>query len=260
MKILIIGDIYGKAGREALAEFLPQLKERFKPDWVIANGENTTAGNGLSARHAKFLKDCGVDIITTGNHLFARLDWPQVVERDSSILRPHNLGAENAPGTGKRKFEKNGDPKSSIYVFNIAGRVFMEKARCPFKTVEELLDNIESGVPVIVDFHAEATSEKLALFWHFDGRVSAIVGTHTHVQTSDERILPGKTAVISDLGMTGSRDGVLGVDRNTIIGRFINGYSEKFLCSGGPKKIEGVLLTLADDGKAEAIERFRIQQ
>ncbi|MFZ5951358.1 MAG: TIGR00282 family metallophosphoesterase [Candidatus Rifleibacteriota bacterium] len=257
MKILIIGDIYGKTGRDALAEFMPALQKKYQPDWIIANGENVTAGNGLSARHAKFLKEQGIDVITTGNHLFSRLDWPELLTKEEAVLRPHNIGPTDASGSGCRVFKKaNG---MSLGVINLAGRVFMEKARCPFRSADLLLSSIGEGFPVIIDFHAEATSEKQALFWHLDGRVSAIVGTHTHVQTSDERILPGGTAVISDLGMTGSRDGVLGVDRETIIGRFLNGYSDKFLCSAGARKIEGVCITLGLDWRAENMERFRLE-
>lgn len=255
----MIGDIYGKTGRDALAMFLPELKKEFEPDWVIANGENVTAGNGLSLRHAKFLKQTGVDVITTGNHLFARVDWPELLQKDDCVLRPQNLGAPDAVGTGMKVFAK-ADGSAKICVINLAGRVFMDKARCPFSAADELLQKVPLQTPVILDFHAEATSEKLAMFWYLDGRVSAVVGTHTHVQTSDERVLPKQTAVISDLGMTGSRDGILGVDRDTIIGRFINGFSDKFLCSAGAMKIEGVLIEIDPAGKALRIERIRREQ
>ncbi|GAB4272138.1 MAG: TIGR00282 family metallophosphoesterase [Candidatus Rifleibacteriota bacterium] len=258
MNILMIGDIYGKTGREALKKFLPGLRAKYKPDWIIANGENVTAGNGISLKHAKKIEEAGVDIITTGNHLFARLDWKTLLEKNPSVLRPENLGGPNAPGSGMRVFEKNGTPDLKLVVINIAGRVFMERARCPFETVETLLKKAPSGIPIVVDFHAEATSEKLAMSWFLAGKVAAVVGTHTHVQTSDERILTAGTAVITDLGMTGSRDGILGVDRATIIGRFVKGYSEKFLCGGEPHKIEGVFVK-TDGCVASKIERFRIE-
>lgn len=257
MRILMIGDIYGKTGRDALSELLPGLRAELAPDWVIANGENVTAGNGLSLRHAKFLHETGVDIITTGNHLFARLDWPEMLGRCETVLRPHNLGGSNAAGSGFRKFKHPRLAGVELVVINIAGRVFMEKAHCPFKTCDFLLGQVAAGTPVFIDFHAEATSEKQALFWYLDGRVSAIVGTHTHVQTSDERILPGGTAVITDVGMTGSRDGIIGVERETIIGRFINGFSDKFVCSGGVKKIEAVCIEIDAAGRAVSIERIR---
>lgn len=257
MKIVMIGDIYGKTGRDTLTRLLPGLIERFQPDWVIANGENTTAGNGLSAKHAQSIKNCGVDIITTGNHIFARLDWPEVLEKNQFILRPHNLVASSAPGSGCRIFNKGSLPP--VAIMNIAGRVFMEQAECPFKTFDELYATLPEKTVVIVDFHAEATSEKLAFFWYVNGRASIAAGTHTHVQTSDERILPGGgTAVITDLGMTGSRDGIIGVDRETITGRFIRGYSEKFVCAPSPGKLEGFFVELGEGGRAVAIERFRI--
>jgi len=255
MKILFIGDIYGKTGRDTLKRQLPLLRQRYAPDWVIANGENVTAGNGLSAKHARFLKDCGVDIVTTGNHIFARIDWPDVLQKHDYVLRPHNMVAESAAGSGCRVFNHNG---KSLAVINLAGRVFMEAALCPFSVFDRLVASLPAGVPVFVDFHAEATSEKLAFFWHANGRVAAVAATHTHVQTSDERILPGgKTAVITDAGMTGALDGIIGVDRATVIGRFITGYSEKFLCAPGPGKIEGIVVETGSEGFATSIERFR---
>jgi metallophosphoesterase (TIGR00282 family) len=256
MKILFIGDICGKTGREALTQFLPELKAFYRPDWVIANGENVTGGSGISARHARFIKEAGVDIITTGNHIFARQDWPKVLENASDILKPHNLAGKNSPGCGYRIFKKK-EEHLELAVVNLAGRVFMERGRCPFKTAEEILAALPNEVPVVVDFHAEATSEKLAMGWHLAGKVAAVVGTHTHVQTSDERILPGGTAVITDLGMTGARDGILGVNKDIIVGRFINGFSDKFLCGLGAKKIEGTFIEIDSRNKAQKIERFR---
>lgn len=256
MKILFIGDIYGKTGRDTLKCLLPLLRQRYAPDWVIANGENVTAGNGLSVKHAKFLKDCGVDIITSGNHIFARLDWPELLQKHDYVLRPHNMVDDSAAGSGCRVYR---EPGKTLAVINLAGRIFMDAALCPFATFDRLIQTIPAGVPVVIDFHAEATSEKLAFFWHVNGRVAAAVATHTHVQTSDERILPGdKTAVITDLGMTGAVNGVIGVERETVVGRFIQGFSEKFLCAPGPGKIEGIVVDIGIDGFATAIERFRM--
>lgn len=257
MKIILIGDIYGKTGRDALGRLLPELVKRFGPHWIIANGENTTAGNGLSAKHALLIKKCGVDIITTGNHIFARLDWPEVLQKHDFILRPQNLGVKDAPGSGCRIFSKDGLP--DLAVMNIAGRVFMEEAECPFATFDRLYASLPKGVRVVVDFHAEATSEKLAFFWYVNGRASVVVGTHTHVQTSDERVLPGgKTVALTDLGMSGACDGIIGVDRDTITGRFTKGYSDKFLCAPGPGKLEGFFAHIDDDGQIAAYERFRL--
>ncbi len=242
----MLGDIYGKTGREAITSILPKLKEKYSPDWIIANGENTTAGNGLSAKHAKSLKDEGIDILTSGNHIFSRLDWPEVLSKHDYILRPHNMAPDEDAGTGCHVFTKKG--AGSIAVINLAGRVFMETCRCPFETFDRLYNTLPADIPVIVDFHGEATSEKLAFFWHVNGRASIAYGTHTHVQTSDNRILPnGGTGILTDLGMTGAVDGIIGVDRNTVVGRFMTGYSEKFLCAQGRGKIEGLYAEL--DGK-----------
>ena len=239
MKILMLGDIYGKTGRDAIISLLPKLKEQYTPDWIIANGENATAGNGLSAKHAKLLKEAGIDILTTGNHIFSRLDWPEVLSSHDYILRPHNLVQENDAGTGCRVFTKK--DKGSIAVINLAGRVFMETCSCPFETFDRLYKTIPEDIPLIVDFHGEATSEKLSFFWYVNGRASIAYGTHTHVQTSDNRILPnGGTGALTDLGMIGAVDGVIGVDKNTVIGRFKTGFSEKFLCASAPGKIEGL--------------------
>ncbi|PKL49887.1 MAG: TIGR00282 family metallophosphoesterase [Candidatus Riflebacteria bacterium HGW-Riflebacteria-2] len=256
MKILFIGDIYGKTGRDTLKRQLPLLRQRYLPDWVIANGENVTAGNGLSERHARFLKDCGVDIVTTGNHIFSRIDWLELLQKHPYVLRPHNMVAETSVGTGCRVFHGQ---NSSLCVINLAGRVFMEASTCPFASFDRLIREVPAGVPVVVDFHAEATSEKQAFFWYLNGRVAAVVSTHTHVQTSDERILPGgKTAVITDIGMTGALNGIIGVDRDTVVGRFLTGYSEKFLCATGTGKIEGVVVEVGGEGFASGIERFRV--
>ena len=242
----MLGDIYGKTGREAITRILPELKKIYNPDWIIANGENTTAGNGLSAKHAKLIKEAGIDVITTGNHIFARTDWPEVLSKQDYILRPHNMLLDSDVGTGCRVFSKN--DKNSICVINLAGRVFMDNCSCPFETFDKLYKQIPQDIPLIVDFHGEATSEKLAFFWYVNGRASIAYGTHTHVQTSDNRILPnGGTGVLTDLGMTGAIDGIIGVDRHTVIGRFKTGYSEKFLCAQGPGKIEGLYAEL--DGK-----------
>ena len=258
MKILMLGDIYGKTGREAIISLLPKLKEIYNPDWIIANGENTTAGNGLSAKHAKSLKEAGIDIITTGNHIFSRADWPDVLSSHDYILRPHNMANENDAGTGCRVFTKK--DKGSIAVINLAGRVFMDNCSCPFETFDKLYNTISQDIPLIVDFHGEATSEKLAFFWYVNSRASIAYGTHTHVQTSDLRILPnGGTGVLTDLGMTGAINGIIGVDKNTVVGRFLTGYSEKFLCAKGPGKVEGLFAEL--EGKfPKKLELIRIEE
>ena len=255
MRILFVGDVYGKIGREMLCRSLPLLVEKNKPDWVIVNGENATSGNGLSDKHARYIKNCGAQIITSGNHIFARQDWQQLLAKDEDILRPHNLVSESSPGSGIKIFSAAGRP--DLAVFNIAGRVFMSGGTCPFRCFDKLYGKISPDVPLFVDFHAEATSEKIAFFWHVDGRASAVAGTHTHVQTSDARVLPGGTAVITDAGMTGPLNGVIGVERDTILSRFTRGYSDRFQCAGDPAKIEGVIVDIGADKKAQAIEAFR---
>ncbi len=256
MKIILIGDIYGKTGRDVLQRLLPEIKKRFEPDWVIANGENVTAGNGISEKHAGFIKACGVDIVTTGNHVFSRLDWPKLLSESDFVLRPENITAKKV-GYGLRVFKKAG--VGDLAVMNLAGRVFMEAADCPFAAFDKLYREVPTGIPLVVDFHAEATSEKLAFFWHVNGRATVVFGTHTHVQTSDERLLPnGGTAVITDIGMTGAVDGVIGVDRHTVVGRFISGFSDKFLCAPGPGKIEGLFVETGADGRPIRLERLRV--
>lgn len=256
--ILCIGDIYGKTGREAIKKFLPVLKEKYSPTWIIANGENISAGNGLSLKHLKFLREEGIDIITSGNHIFSRLDWHEVL-KEKDVLRPHNLGTPNTEGCGCKIFSKEGT--EDIAVINLAGRVFMEPCLCPFETFDKLYETIPHNIPLVVDFHGEATSEKLAFFRYVKNRATIVYGTHTHVQTSDEMIFSeGKTACITDLGMTGAKDGIIGVDADTVVSRFVTGYSEKFLCAIGKAKLEGIAVKINENGMPLSIERIRLSE
>ncbi|HOY68738.1 MAG TPA: TIGR00282 family metallophosphoesterase [Candidatus Ozemobacteraceae bacterium] len=256
MNLLILGDICGSPGRLAVETLLPGLRRDLCADWVIANGENATGGAGLSVRHARRLFEAGVDLLTSGNHLFDRPDWPELLSKEGGrVLRPHNLAGASAPGGG-RALLGEGSP-NALGIVNLAGRVFMEPGECPFRTAERLLETFPPGLPILVDIHAEATSEKIALAWSLAGRVAAVVGTHTHVQTADERILPGGTAFITDLGMTGPRDGVLGVDRDIVISRFRRGFSEKFRPASGDTVLEGVLIGIGQEGRAVSIRRVR---
>ncbi len=256
MKILCIGDIYGKTGRFALQKYLPILKEKHEPHWIIANGENITAGNGVSQKHYNLMLNCGVDVVTTGNHMFARHDWRDVA-KNSQILKPHNILEKNDEGTGWKVFSKKS--VKDIAVINLAGRVFMDPANCPFQCFDEIYENLPQDIPIIVDFHGEATSEKLAFFWHVNNRVAVAYGTHTHVQTSDNIVLPGgKTACITDLGMTGAAEGVIGVDKDVVVSRFKLGYSDKFLCAKGKAKLEGILVELDEENAPISIERIRV--
>lgn len=258
MKVLAIGDIYGKTGRKLIEKSLASLRKDLNPDWVIANGENATGGTGLSAKHRDDLFRSGVDVITSGNHIFARHDWPDVVSTSGRALRPHNIGGDTFSGSGLIILDEKGKPP--LAVMNLAGRIFMEHADSPFLWAEKLITRVPPSIPIILDFHAEATSEKVAMAWHLDGKVAAVVGTHTHIQTADERILPGGTGAISDLGMTGPRDGILGVDKKTVLDLFQQGFSERFSCAAGPGVIEGVCLDIGEDGKTRAIRRFQINE
>lgn len=256
-RIVVLGDVFGDTGRKTLAKSMPEIIEKYQPDWIIANGENISGGNGISKKHANFLLQIGVDVITTGNHLFARNDWQEVTASVKNILRPHNMLPDNFPSKGIKRFSKEG--KQDIQVMNLCGRVFMEPCFCPFQTFDRLFAELDSSVPLIVDFHAEATSEKQAFGWHAAGRASAVYGTHTHVQTSDARIITSNgrnTAFITDIGMTGSRDGIIGVDRDTIIDRFLSGYSDRFTAGDLPGKAEGAFF-LIDGSGAVQIESFR---
>ncbi len=258
MNVLMIGDIYGSAGRRLVAALVPRLRVEHRVDWVIANGENATGGVGLSPRHRDQILAAGVDLLTGGNHIFARPDWAAAVTGPARLLRPQNIGGEALPGRGW--FILTAPDRPSLGVINLAGRVFMEPADCPFQWADTLLSRLPADLPVVVDFHAEATSEKIALAWHLDGRAAFVAGTHTHVQTADERILPGGTGAITDLGMTGPRDGILGVERGIVLSRFRNGFSDRFQPAPGPAVLEGVLIEVAGPGCTRSVRRLRYQE
>ncbi|MBF0499849.1 MAG: YmdB family metallophosphoesterase [Candidatus Riflebacteria bacterium] len=261
MRILMLGDIYGNVGRRLVKMRLSGLRREIAADWVIANGENATGGAGLSPKHRDELMKAGVDAVTGGNHIFARPDWHELVASSrcaERTLRPHNLGGDVLPGRGWVILERPG--VSPIAVINLAGRIFMEPGECPFRWADELHKRVPKGIPILVDFHAEATSEKIAMAIYLDGRVALVAGTHTHVQTSDERILPGGTAAITDLGMTGPSGGIIGVEAGTILDRFVKGYSDRFTCADGPGVIEGIFLDIDEHGVGKSIERIRVRE
>ena len=251
MKAIFIGDVVGKLGCEALAAVLPEIKREYGADITIVNGENSADGNGIDARSAQSIFDAGADVITTGNHAFRKHSVFEEYERLDTLLRPANLG-EYLPGKGVCEVDLGA---YSAAIVNLIGTTFMEPADNPFKCAEELLKTINSKV-IIVDFHAEATSEKRAMGLFLAGKVSAVLGTHTHVQTADEEIIDG-TAYITDAGMTGPHDSVLGVDKNIIIEKFLTYRQKKHVCAGGSADICGVALETDKDGKALKIERFR---
>lgn len=255
-KVLFIGDIVGRPGRESCRRWLPGLIEQLKPDLVIGNGENAASGKGISRDVADELLAIGIDILTMGNHVWDNREILTFIDNEHRIVRPANY-PEPCPGVGVRVFTANNGYR--IGVISLAGRVFMPPVDCPFKAVDILIDQLQGKCEnIFIDFHAEATSEKIAFGYYVDGRVSAIVGTHTHVQTADARVLPGGTGYISDVGMTGPLDGVIGVVREQVIEKFITGRPARFeVMRKGRTQINAVILELNEKtGLCESIERI----
>lgn len=257
MNILFIGDIFGSPGREMVLEYLPKLKEKYKPQVTIANGENAAAGKGITKKIYKQLLGAGVQVITMGNHTWNKKEIFDFIPEADYLIRPANF-PENNPGKGIIFLSINND---EIAIINLQGRVFLETHDNPFVIGNQLIEEARKRTnKIIVDFHAEATSEKQAFAWYVDGKASAVIGTHTHVQTADQRILPNGTAYISDVGMTGPYDGIIGVQRDTIINRFLNNLPARFeVEKSGKKQLNGCFIRLNDNtGKAEHIERIMI--
>ncbi len=252
MKILFFGDVCGKPGRQGLAAALPRLRDGFAPDLVIANGENSAGGVGITERTANDLFGAGVDVITTGNHVYRHREVYEFLDRCDRIIRPSNYPAGN-PGRGHVIVEAGGQ---RVAVINLSGVVMLRVARSPFVEADSLLDRLEGeSDSAIVDFHAEITSEKVAMGWHLDGRVAAVLGTHTHVPTADARVLPGGTAHISDVGMTGSREGVLGARRDQVLESFRTQMPVRFDGAEGDVWVNAVVVEVGDDGLARSIEQ-----
>ena len=250
MRVLMIGDIVGKPGRHAVAALVPGLRSELRLDIVVANGENAAAGKGLTSGTAKEIFAGGVDVITSGNHIWAQREVITLLDSEAPVLRPANY-PEGAPGRGIVRF-------GGLTVINLMGRTFMYEIDDPFRAADRLLEGVEPGSPVLVDMHAEATSEKIAMAWHLDGRVSAVVGTHTHVPTADARILPKGTALVTDVGMCGPRDSIIGVEPAPVIRKFLTGMPERFPVAEKSKAVtlNAVLVEIDEStGKARAIER-----
>ena len=254
MRILFVGDIVGRPGRLALRERLGRLIDTNSIDLVVANGENAAAGLGLTVDVADELFSLGIDVMTTGNHIWDKKDILDLLDSDDRLLRPDNYPGD-APGSGAGIYRTAGG--IAVGVINLEGRVFMKNLDCPFQAADRLVEQIRQTTPIIlVDFHAEATSEKAALGWHLEGRVSAVVGTHTHVQTADERVLPQGTAYISDVGMTGSRDGVIGMRREQVVEKFLSQRPTRFEISKKDPAINAVIIEIDEDtGRALQIDR-----
>jgi metallophosphoesterase (TIGR00282 family) len=257
LKVLFLGDVFGKPGREILKKKLPSLVEENNVDFIIANGENAAGGIGITPDICETLLYMGVDIITSGNHIYKKREIYDYIERQPRLLKPANY-PPSTPGSG---YHIMSDKKNNkIAVINICGRVFIDYFDCPFRTIDKILSNVRKETPVIiVDFHAEVTSEKVAMGWYLDGRVSAVVGTHTHVQTADERILPGGTAYITDVGMVGPRNSVIGVKKENIIKKFLTMMPQKFTVSEDDYLVNGVVININEkNGRAESINRLNI--
>lgn len=260
IRVLIVGDIIGSPGRKALRRLLPGLRQEFDIDLVIVNAENSSGGRGVGMRTARELRDAGADVLTTGNHVWAQPDIEQaLVDDDLRLLRPLNFPTDS-PGKGARTIRVKGH---DITIVSLLGRVFMAPLDDPFRTMDTFLlllappDSATQRPLVIVDFHAEATSEKLALGWYLAGRVAAVVGTHTHVPTADERVLPGGTAYVTDLGMVGPRDSIIGSAIEPTIRRFLTQRPGRLPVADGPVGFNSVLIELdADHGTSRAIQRI----
>lgn len=257
MKLLFVGDIVGRPGRYALTHALGRLVDRHCVDLVIANGENAAAGFGLTAEVAREIFDAGVDVITSGNHIWDKKEIFAFFDREPRLLRPANY-PPGLPGKGGGIFKTAGGV--AIGVINLEGRAFMNNLDCPFRAADALIDELSAQTKIIfVDFHAETTSEKISLGYYLDGRISAIVGTHTHVQTADERILPGGSAYLTDVGMTGSRDSVIGIRKEEAIERFLTQLPIRFEVAKKDPWLCAVLVTIDEEsGKAQAIERVQV--
>ncbi len=245
----MIGDVIGRPGRQAVQNLLPGLRSELGLGMVIANGENAAGGKGLTPQTAEEILNCGVEVLTSGNHIWARKEIIPYLDGELPILRPLNY-SPYAPGRGYLI-------KKGMLILNLVGRIFMGQADCPFRAVDRLLEEIENKPPIIiVDFHAEATSEKNAMGHYLDGRVSALVGTHTHVGTIDARVLPQGTAFITDIGMVGPIDSVIGDDSEAVVHSFLTQLPHRLIVGRGRTLFNSVLIEIAPSGKAISIDRI----
>ncbi len=256
MRILFLGDIVGRPGRDAVLAGLFRLRRELGIDMVIANGENASGGLGITIKAASQLLAGGVDVLTSGNHVFKHREIQAYLETTDRLLRPANYPA-GAPGAGLGIYRFEDRPP--VAVMNLLGRTYMDDLDCPFRAADEILGRIPGDVAVrLLDFHAEATSEKKAMAYHLDGRITALCGTHTHVRTSDAQILPHGTAYITDLGMSGCVHSAIGMDPQAVIRRFVTGMPQRFVLAKGPVELQGALLDVdAGTGKAVQIQGWR---
>jgi metallophosphoesterase (TIGR00282 family) len=253
MKVLFIGDVVGGPGRRGLKAAMPGLRERHGPDLVIVNGENSAGGIGITEKTAAELFDAGADVITTGNHVYRHKEVYEYLDHSDRVVRPANYPHAN-PGRGHTVVEVNG---RRIGVINLSGAVGLQVARSPFHEVDSILERLEADA-IVVDFHAEVTSEKVAMGWHLDGRVAAVFGTHTHVPTADARVLPRGTAYICDVGMTGSRTSVLGVKPEQALASLITQMPVRFETAEEDVWVMGAVVDVRGDGLADSIEQVLV--
>jgi 2',3'-cyclic-nucleotide 2'-phosphodiesterase len=255
VRVLFIGDVVGKPGREGLAATMPALRDEHLPDLVVVNGENVAGGVGVTEQTAADLFDAGADAITLGNHTYRHRDAYDFIAREPRVVRPANFPAAN-PGRGHMIVEA---ARMRVAVVSLSGALHLTVERSPFPAVDELLAELDGRADaVLVDFHAEVTSEKVAMGWHLDGRVAAVLGTHTHVPTADARVLPGGTAFVTDVGMTGSRAGVLGVRREQAVESFRTQMPIRFDTAEEDVWVMGAAIEIRDDGLASSVQQIMV--
>ncbi|MEQ8199842.1 MAG: TIGR00282 family metallophosphoesterase [Syntrophomonadaceae bacterium] len=257
MNILVIGDIVGRPGRTIIKALLPRLQQEKNIDFTIANAENAAGGRGLTREVKDELLGAGIDVLTMGNHVWDNKNIFTFIDDEPRLIRPANYPGP-CPGQGYHIYRAGFNKK--VVVINVSGRMFLPPLDCPFQAVRGILEDLGDAPDyIIVDVHAEATSEKLAMGYYLDGQVTAVLGTHTHIQTSDERIMPNGTAYITDLGMSGPIYSVLGMEIGPILDKFLNGRPTRFEVAGGPAQMQGVVIELDENsGRAINIERFSL--
>jgi 2',3'-cyclic-nucleotide 2'-phosphodiesterase len=258
VKVLFIGDIVGNTGRSALKQVLPSLRSKYNPHLIIVNGENAAAGRGITGPIAREFFELGVHGITMGNHTWDNKDIFEWIDDEPRLVRPANY-PPGTPGQGSTVIRANG---KTLGLVNLQGRTFLPPIDCPFRKADELIEELrEHTTCIFVDFHAEATSEKIAMGWYLDGRASVVVGTHTHVQTNDETILPNGTAYLTDSGMVGSKEGVLGMQRDAVEHRFLTQLPARFTVDEGKWHFHGLLAELDEaSGRAKSIQKIRLTE
>jgi metallophosphoesterase (TIGR00282 family) len=253
VKLLFVGDVVGGIGRRTLAALLPQIRDAHQPDFVVVNGENSAGGVGITKKTARELLELGADAITLGNHAYRHREVYELLDREERIVRPANY-PKGSPGRGQTVVERGG---MRLGVVNLSGTVALQAARSPFAEADAALAELRGRTDaILVDMHAEATSEKVAMGWHLDGRVTACVGTHTHVPTADARVLPGGTAYVTDVGMTGPRGGVIGVKRELALERFLTMTNVRFETADDDPWLNGLLVEADGEGRATAVEQL----